>query len=146
MRDDRARILARIEGLVQGLGVTEVDFPRLEKRLRKPDTEIAEAGSFPISLWEVGADQQQGKAPLLAGTTPGTVLVVMSETPVGLLLVGAAFVTPEVAAEQAPRIMDSVKSLRLVEPNTQAGAPGADGQEAPAATPGADNREAVNQQ
>ncbi len=143
-REERARILSRIEALVAGLGVTGVDFPRLEKRLKKPDTKIAEAGSFPIGLWEVGEEQQQGKAPLLAGTTPGTVLVVMSETPVGLLLVGAAFVTPEVATEQAPRIMDSVKSLRLVEPNSPSGGPpAADGPAAPPAVPGAVAGEAV---
>jgi hypothetical protein len=71
----------------------------------------------------------------------------MSETPVGLLLVGAAFVTPEVAAEQAPRIMESVKSLRLVETTAQEGAaPGAEVPETPEAKPGPDNREAVSQQ
>jgi hypothetical protein len=115
-RDDRQKILARLQSLVQGLGVSEVDFARLEKRLKKPDTEIEEEGSFPISLWEVGEEQQAGRSPVLGGNTPGTLLIVTSTTPVGLLLLGAAFVTPDVAADQAPRIMDSVKSLRLVEP------------------------------
>lgn len=113
-RDDRTKILTRLEALVQGLGVSEVDFARLEKRLREPDTNIEEEGSFPISLWEVGADHQDGKSPLLSGSTQGTVLIVVSTTPVGLLLLGAAFVTPDVAADQAPRVMDSVKSLSLM--------------------------------
>ncbi len=115
-RDDHARIVDRLGVLFDQLGVTGVDLESFSKRLGKPDTRLEEAGAFEIQLWEIDESRQK-EPPMLGEETPGTALVVLSPTPVGLLLVGVAFVTPDAAAEQAPRVMNAVKSLRVVDPN-----------------------------
>lgn len=124
--DDQKLILSTVEHLTARLQIDKVRSNLLKDRLKKPQHRLQE-GAFEAKLWEVDKKSQFGTEPVLNGTEPGTVLVLVIPVDAKSVLVGTAFVTAEQSDAYAPVVMKSVQSLAPV------GSAG--GQPAAAATP-----------
>jgi hypothetical protein len=107
---DPSDIAPAIESMVSQRGVTGLKVDKLKRRLKKPQTSLA-AGEGSVDLWEVDKGQQ-GEALSLSNKGEGTLLVLVGKPSADHTLIGIGFVTQSVAETEAPKIMQSVQTLR----------------------------------
>lgn len=111
--DDQKLVLSTVERLTARLQIDKVRANLLKDRLKKPQHKLQE-GAFEAKLWEVDKKSQFGTEPVLSGTEPGTLLVLVIPINDSSVLVGTAFVTTDHSDTYAPVVMKSVQSLAPV--------------------------------
>jgi hypothetical protein len=107
---DPSDIAPAIEAMVTERGVTGLKVDKLKRRLKKPQQTLP-AGAGSVDLWEV-EKSQQGAALSLTDKGTGTLLVLVGRPAPEHTLIGIGFVTEAVAESEAPKIMQSVQTLR----------------------------------
>ncbi len=107
---DPSDIAPAIESMVSERGVRGLKTDKLKRRLKKPQQTLP-AGEGSVDLWEV-EKAQQGEALSLADKGKGTLLVLVGKPTPEHTLIGIGFVTEQVAESEAPKIMESVQTLR----------------------------------
>jgi hypothetical protein len=107
---DPSDIAPAIESMVSERGVTGFRVDKLKRRLKKPQVTLP-AGAGSVDLWEVDKPQQ-GEALSLGDKGNGTLLVLVGKPAPEHTLIGIGFVTESVAETEAPKIMQSVQTLR----------------------------------
>jgi hypothetical protein len=91
-------------------GVKGLKVDKLKRRLKKPQQTLP-AGEGSVDLWEVDKGQQ-GESLSLADKGNGTLLVLVGKPSPAHTLLGIGFVVESVAEAEAPKIMQSVQTLR----------------------------------
>jgi hypothetical protein len=105
---DPSDLAPAVEALVNEQGVTGFKASKLKRRLKKPQQTLP-AAEGTVDLWEVEAD----KEPLALGDKgKGTLLVLVGKPAPDQSLLGIGFVTEALAETDAPKIMQSVQTLR----------------------------------
>jgi hypothetical protein len=105
-----ADIAAAVEAFVAERGVQGLKVEKLKRRLKKPQQTLP-AGGGTVDLWEV--DPAQQGAPLsLPDKGQGTLLVLLGKPTPERTLLGVGFVVDSVAEAEAPKIMQSIQTLR----------------------------------
>jgi hypothetical protein len=107
---DPSDIAPAVELMVSERGVKGLRVDKLKRRLKKPQLTLP-AGEGSVDLWEV-EKSQQGEALSLADKGNGTLLVLVGKPAPDHTLIGIGFVTEAVAETEAPKIMQSVQTLR----------------------------------
>jgi hypothetical protein len=91
-------------------GVRGLKVDKLKRRLKKPQQSLP-AGEGSVDLWEVDKSQQ-GESLSLGDKGNGTLLVLVGKPTPEHSLFGIGFVVESVADAEAPKIMQSVQTLR----------------------------------
>jgi len=107
---DPSDMAPAIDAMVGQRGVKGLKVDKLKRRLKKPQQTLA-AGEGTVDLWEVDK-AQQGEALSLAEKGNGTLLVLVGKPAPEHTLFGIGFVVESVAEAEAPKIMQSVQTLR----------------------------------
>jgi hypothetical protein len=107
---DPSDIAPAVEAMVGQRGVKGLKVDKLKRRLKKPQQTLA-AGEGTVDLWEVDKGQQ-GEALSLGDKGNGTLLVLVGKPAPEHTLLGIGFVVESVAEAEAPKIMQSVQTLR----------------------------------
>jgi hypothetical protein len=107
---DPSDMAPAVEAMVSQRGVKGLKVDKLKRRLKKPQVSLA-AGEGSVDLWEVDKGQQ-GEALSLTDKGDGTLLVLVGKPSADHTLIGIGFVTQSVAETEAPKIMQSVQTLR----------------------------------
>ena len=107
---DPSDIAPAVEALVAQRGVKGLKVEKLKRRLKKPQQTLP-AGEGTVDLWEVDKGQQ-GESLSLADKGNGTLLVLVGKPAPERTLFGIGFVVESVADAEAPKIMQSVQTLR----------------------------------
>lgn len=107
---DAADIAPALDALVSAHGVTGFKQAKLKRRLKKPQQSLP-AAEGSVDLWEVD-QSQQGETLSLADKGHGTLLVLIGKPAPENTLLGFGFVTEALAETEAPKIMQSVQTLR----------------------------------
>lgn len=107
---DPSDIAPAIESMVSERGVKGLKADKLKRRLKKPQVTLP-AGEGSVDLWEVDKSQQ-GEALSLGDKGNGTLLVLIGKPAPEHTLIGVGFVTEALAETEAPKIMQSVQTLR----------------------------------
>ncbi len=107
---DPSDMAPAIEALVSQRGVTGLKVDKLKRRLKKPQQSLP-AGSGTVDLWEVDK-AQQGSTLALGDKGNGTLLVLVGKPDPEHTLIGIGFVVESAAESEAPKIMQSVQTLR----------------------------------
>lgn len=107
---DPSELAPAVDALVTERGVKGLQVDKLKRRLKKPQQSLP-AGEGTVDLWEV--DQaQQGEALSLLDKGNGTLLVLVGRPAPERTLLGIGFVVEAAAEAEAPKIMQSVQTLR----------------------------------
>ena len=107
---DPSDVAPAVEALVGQRGVKGLKVDKLKRRLKKPQSTLP-AGEGTVDLWEVDKSQQ-GESLSLADKGNGTLLVLVGKPGPEHTLFGIGFVVESVAEAEAPKIMQSVQTLR----------------------------------
>jgi hypothetical protein len=107
---DPSDIAPAVEIMVGQRGVKGLKVEKLKRRLKKPQQTLP-AGEGSVDLWEVDKGQQ-GESLSLADKGNGTLLVLVGKPAPEHTLFGIGFVVESVAETEAPKIMQSVQTLR----------------------------------
>jgi hypothetical protein len=107
---DPSDIAPAVEMIVSQRGVKGLKVEKLKRRLKKPQQTLP-AGSGTVDLWEVDK-AQQGESLSLGDKGKGTLLVLVGKPDPDHSLIGIGFVVEAVAEAEAPKIMQSVTTLR----------------------------------
>jgi hypothetical protein len=107
---DPSDLAPAVEVMVRERGVNGFKVDKLKRRLKKPQQSLP-AGEGKIDLWEVDKSQQ-GEPLSLGDKGNGTLLVLVGKPSAERTLLGIGFVTEAAAASEAPKIMQSVQTLR----------------------------------
>jgi hypothetical protein len=107
---DPSDIAPAIELMISQRGVTGLKADKLKKRLKKPQTSLP-AGEGTVDLWEVDK-KANGTALQLGDKGNGTLLVLVGKPSADHTLIGIGFVVEATAETEAPKIMQSVQTLR----------------------------------
>jgi hypothetical protein len=107
---DPSAIAPAVETMVGQRGVKGLKVDKLKRRLKKPQQTLP-AGEGSVDLWEVDKGQQ-GESLSLADKGNGTLLVLVGKPSPAHTLFGIGFVVEAVAEAEAPKIMQSVQTLR----------------------------------
>jgi hypothetical protein len=107
---DPSDIAPAVESMVSQRGVTGLKADKLKKRLKKPQTTLP-AGEGSVDLWEVDK-KANGAALQLGDKGSGTLLVLVGKPSPQHTLIGIGFVVEASAETEAPKIMQSVQTLR----------------------------------
>ncbi len=99
-----------IEAMITKQGVTGFKPDKLKRRLKKPQQKLP-AGEGTVELWEV-TPAQQGETLSLGSKGQGTLLVLLGKPLPERTILGIGFVVESAAEAEAPKIMQSVQSLR----------------------------------
>ncbi len=102
-------LIAGVDQLTKAMAVENVKFDRLKKRLKKAQQEVP-GDNGAIDLWEIGAGNQGGKAPLAAGRK-GTALLALAHVATERTMIVLGFVVEPDDQGQAAVIMKAVQSL-----------------------------------
>ena len=103
-------LAATIDAMVGQRGVKGLKIDKLKRRLKKPQQTLPAGEGF-VDLWEVDKGQQ-GESLSLTEKGNGTLLVLVGKPAPDHTLFGIGFVIESVAEAEAPRIMQSVQTLR----------------------------------
>lgn len=107
---DPSDLAPAVEALVSERGIKGFKVDKLKRRLKKPQQTLP-AAEGSVDLWEV--DKAQQGAPLsLQDKGNGTLLVLVGKPAPDHSLLGFGFVVESVAETEAPKIMQSVQTLR----------------------------------
>jgi len=96
--------------MVSERGVKGLKVDKLKRRLKKPQQSLP-AAEGTVDLWEVDKTQQ-GSSLSLTDKGDGTLLVLVGKPAPEHTLLGIGFVTESVAETEAPKIMQSLQTLR----------------------------------
>lgn len=107
---DPSDIAPAVETMVSQHGVKGLKADKLKRRLKKPQQTLP-AGAGSVDLWEVDK-AQQGEALSLGDKGNGTLLVLVGKPSPDYTLLGVGFVVESAAELEAPRIMQSIQTLR----------------------------------
>lgn len=107
---DPSDLAPAVEVMVGQRGVKGLKVDKLKRRLKKPQQTLP-AGEGTVDLWEVDKGQQ-GEALSLGDKGNGTLLVLVGKPSPEHTLLGIGFVVESVAEAEAPKIMQSVQTLR----------------------------------
>jgi hypothetical protein len=107
---DPLDIAPAVELMVSQRGVKGLKVDKLKRRLKKPQQSLA-AAEGTVDLWEVDK-AEQGETLSLGDKGSGTLLVLVSKPAPDHTLLGIGFVVESVAETEAPKIMQSVQTLR----------------------------------
>jgi hypothetical protein len=107
---DPSDVAPAVEMIVSQRGVKGLKVDKLKRRLKKPQLTLP-AGSGSVDLWEV-EKAQQGESLSLGDKGNGTLLVLVGKPDPDHSLIGIGFVVESVAETEAPKIMQSVQTLR----------------------------------
>ncbi len=107
---DPSDIAPAVEAMVVQRGVKGLKVEKLKRRLKKPQQTLP-AGEGSVDLWEVDKGQQ-GESLALGDKGNGTLLVLVGKPAPEHTLFGIGFVVESVAEAEAPKIMQSVQTLR----------------------------------
>jgi len=107
---DPSDIAPAVEAMVGERGVKGLRVEKLKRRLKKPQQTLP-AGEGSVDLWEVDKGQQ-GESLSLSDKGTGTLLVLVGKPAPEHTLIGIGFVVESVAEAEAPKIMQSVQTLR----------------------------------
>jgi hypothetical protein len=107
---DPSDIAPALEQLVSQRGVKGLKIDKLKRRLKKAQQTLP-AGEGSVDLWEVDKGQQ-GESLSLNDKGNGTLLVLVGKPAPDHTLIGFGFVVETVAEAEAPKIMQSVQTLR----------------------------------
>ncbi len=107
---DPADVAPQLEAMVNERGVKSFKADKLKRRLKKPQQTLP-AGEGSVDLWEVDKSQQ-GESLSLGDKGSGTLLALVGKPAPEQTLVGFGFVVEAVAEAEAPKIMQSVQTLR----------------------------------
>jgi hypothetical protein len=107
---DPSDIAPAVEALVTERGVKGLKVDKLKRRLKKPQQALP-AGPGTVDLWEVDKSQQ-GEELSLLDKGNGTLLVLVGKPAPERTLLGIGFVVEAAAETEAPKIMQSVQTLR----------------------------------
>ena len=107
---DPSDIAPAIESMASQRGVKGLKVDKLKRRLKKPQQSLP-AGEGSVDLWEVDKGQQ-GESLSLGDKGNGTLLVLVGKPAPEHTLIGIGFVVEAVAEAEAPKIMQSVQTLR----------------------------------
>lgn len=107
---DPSDLAPALELIVAQRGVKGLKLDKLKRRLKKPQQSLP-AGEGSVDLWEVDKSQQ-GEALSLGDKGNGTLLVLVGKPAPDRTLIGFGFVVESVAEAEAPKIMQSVQTLR----------------------------------
>jgi hypothetical protein len=107
---DPSDIAPAVEAMVGQRGVKGLKVDKLKRRLKKPQQTLP-AGVGSVDLWEVDKSQQ-GESLSLADKGNGTLLVLVGKPAPEHTLFGIGFVVESVGEAEAPKIMQSVQTLR----------------------------------
>lgn len=107
---DPSDIAPAVESLVSERGVKGLKVEKLKRRLKKPQQSLP-AGEGSVDLWEVDKGQQ-GESLSLLDKGDGTLLVLVGKPTPERTLLGIGFVVEAAAESEAPKIMQSVQTLR----------------------------------
>jgi hypothetical protein len=107
---DPSDVAPAVEMIVSQRGVKGLKVEKLKRRLKKPQQTLP-AGSGSVDLWEV-EKAQQGESLSLGDKGNGTLLVLVGKPDPDHSLIGIGFVVESVAETEAPKIMQSVQTLR----------------------------------
>lgn len=107
---DPSDVAPAVEQIVSQRGVKGLKVDKLKRRLKKPQQSLP-AGEGTVDLWEVDKGQQ-GEALSLTDKGNGTLLVLVGKPSPDQTLIGIGFVVESVAEAEAPKIMQSVQTLR----------------------------------
>jgi hypothetical protein len=99
-----------VEMIVAQRGVKGLKVDKLKRRLKKPQVTLP-AGTGSVDLWEVDKSQQ-GESLSLTDKGNGTLLVLVGKPDPDHSLIGIGFVVESVGETEAPKIMQSVQTLR----------------------------------
>ena len=99
-----------VEAMVSERGIKGLKLDKLRRRLKKPQQTLP-AAEGSVDLWEVDKSQQ-GESLSLADKGNGTLLVLVGKPEPARTLVGIGFVVESVGGTEAPKIMQSVQTLR----------------------------------
>ncbi|MDF3065599.1 MAG: hypothetical protein K0R38_1200 [Polyangiaceae bacterium] len=107
---DPSDLAPAVEAIVTEHGVKGLKVEKLKRRLKKPQQSLP-AGEGSVDLWEVDKSQQ-GEALSLRDKGNGTLLVLVGKPAPERTLLGIGFVVEAAAETEAPKIMQSVQTLR----------------------------------
>jgi hypothetical protein len=107
---DPSDVAPAVEAMVAQRGVKGLKVDKLKRRLKKPQQTLP-AGEGTVDLWEVDKGQQ-GDSLSLGDKGTGTLLVLIGKPAPEHTLFGIGFVVESVAEADAPKIMQSVQTLR----------------------------------
>jgi hypothetical protein len=107
---DPSDIAPAVESMISQRGVSGLSAAKLKKRLKKPQTTLP-AGEGTVDLWEVDK-KANGGALQLGDKGSGTLLVLLGKPSPEHTLIGIGFVVEASAETEAPKIMQSVQTLR----------------------------------
>ncbi len=107
---DPSDIAPAVEQMVSQRGVKGLKVDKLKRRLKKAQQTLP-AGEGTVDLWEVDKSQQ-GEALSLNDKGNGTLLVLVGKPSADHTLIGIGFVVESTAETEAPKIMQSVQTLR----------------------------------
>lgn len=107
---DPSDIAPAVEMIVSQRGVKGLKVDKLKRRLKKPQVTLP-AGDGSVDLWEVDKSQQ-GESLSLTDKGKGTLLVLVGKPDADHSLIGIGFVVESAAESEAPKIMQSVQTLR----------------------------------
>ena len=107
---DPSDVAPALEIMAGQRGVKGLRVDKLKRRLKKPQQTLP-AGDGTVDLWEVDKGQQ-GESLSLADKGNGTLLVLVGKPGQARTLFGIGFVVESVAEAEAPKIMQSVQTLR----------------------------------
>lgn len=107
---DPEDVAPAIGALASEQGIQGLKVDKLKRRLKKPQQTLP-AGQGRIDLWEVDK-AQQGESLTLGSQGTGTLLVLLGRPDADHTLIGIGFVVERVAETEAPKIMQSLQTLR----------------------------------
>ncbi len=107
---DPSDVAPALDAMVTERGVHGFKVDKLKRRLKKPQQSLP-AAEGTVDLWEVDKSQQ-GEALSLQDKGTGTLLVLVGKPAPERTLIGFGFVLEASAESEAPKIMQSVQTLR----------------------------------
>jgi hypothetical protein len=111
---DAADIAPAIEAMATQHRISGLKVDKLKRRLKKPQQSLP-AATGSVDLWEVDKNQQ-GQALTLTDKGDGTLLVLVAHPAPDHTLIGISFVVESAAESEAPKIMQSLQTLRRGQP------------------------------